>query len=282
MGYTLGIDLGGTTTKLVAGDRQGGLIARKQLRTQPDLGFAQRAAEDFLAGAGIARQDIGRIVLTGVRTSFLTRPILNLPTFTVPEFEAIGRGGLYVSGLEEALVVSMGTGTALVMARDGTCTHLGGSGIGGGTLCGLGRLLLGESDMEKIGALAAQGRPEKVDLLVGDICRSDIPTLQLNLTAANFGKLASDATRGDIALGLVTLILQSVGRQAAFALEYTTVKDVVLTGTLALLQQAGEQFRLMGDLFGLRFHIPQRPSFATALGAVLCPKENQVEIQADG
>lgn len=281
MSYTIGVDLGGTTTKLVAVAGQE-VAARRQTLTGPEEGFAGQAVEEFLDWAGIPRGGVERVVLTGVRTSFLTRPILGLPTHTVPEFEAIGRGGLWVSGLERALVVSMGTGTALVLADGAGCTHLGGSGIGGGTLQGLGRLLLGEGDVAAISRLAAGGRPEQVDLLVGDICRSDLPSLQRELTAANFGKLSPGATREDLALGLVTLVLQSVGVCASFALQGRRERDVALTGTLAGIGQGVEQFQFMSQCFGLRFHIPQEVVFATALGAVLCPTHLRTSIPAPG
>lgn len=272
MAYTIGIDLGGTATKLVACAVGGNPVAWGKLSTRPEPGFAAQAASDFLAGQGIGREEVECIVLTGVRTSFLTQPLLGLPTYTVPELEAIGWGGLAASGLKRALVVSMGTGTALVLAGPEGRSHLGGSGIGGGTLCGLGQLLLGERDGERIGQLAVQGRPEKVDLLMRDICRADIPTLQPELTAANFGKLDPEASRADLALGLVTMILQSVGCQAAFAARGIPIQDIVLTGALTLLGQSGEMFAFMGEMFGLRFHIPARAEFATALGSVLCPQ----------
>ena len=47
-----------------------------------------------------------------------------------------------MSGLDRAVVVSMGTGTAYVMADKGRVSHLGGTGVGGGTLLGLSGLTL--------------------------------------------------------------------------------------------------------------------------------------------
>ena len=281
MGYIIGVDLGTSGTKLAArGPR--GLALRRQPAVRGES-LTARAVEDFLAWAEVPVKEVNRLVLTGVRTSFLTRPLLGLPTFTVPEFEAIGRGGLgQLAGLERALVVSMGTGTALVMAGPEGCAHLGGSGVGGGTLSGLGRLLLGEGRPDRIGALAARGRPEKVDLLMGDICKVDLPNLQREMTAANFGHIAPDAAPEDIALGLVTMVLQSAGLAASFTLRGKDVKDVVLTGALTQLPQAREQFDFMEKCFHLRFHLPDTAPYATACGAAICPEELYTQLKADG
>lgn len=279
MGYIIGVDLGTSGTKLAArGPQRLSFQRRPTVRGET---LAARAVEQFLDWAEIPRNEVDRLVLTGVRTSFFTRPLLGLPTFTVPEFEAIGRGGM-IAGVERALVVSMGTGTALVMAGPEGCAHLGGSGIGGGTLSGLGLLLLGEGRPDRIGQMALRGRPEKVDLLMGDICKVDLPNLQRDMTAANFGHVAPDAAPEDIALGLVTLVLQSAGLAASFTLRGKDVRDVALTGALTQLPQAREQFDFMEECFHLRFHLSDTAAYATAYGAAVCPEELYTELKADG
>lgn len=279
MGYIIGVDLGTSGTKLAArGPQRLSFQRRPTVRGET---LAARAVEQFLDWAEIPRNEVDRLVLTGVRTSFFTRPLLGLPTFTVPEFEAIGRGGM-IAGVERVLVVSMGTGTALVMAGPEGCAHLGGSGIGGGTLSGLGLLLLGEGRPDRIGQMALRGRPEKVDLLMGDICKVDLPNLQRDMTAANFGHVAPDAAPEDIALGLVTMVLQSAGLAASFTLRGTDVRDVSLTGALTQLPQAREQFDFMEACFHLRFHISDTAAYATAYGAAVCPEELYMELKADG
>lgn len=279
MGYIIGVDLGTSGTKLAArGPQRLSFQRRPTVRGET---LAARAVEQFLDWAEIPRNEVDRLVLTGVRTSFFTRPLLGLPTFTVPEFEAIGRGGM-IAGVERVLVVSMGTGTALVMAGPEGCAHLGGSGIGGGTLRGLGLLLLGEGGPDRIGQMALRGRPEKVDLLMGDICKVDLPNLQRDMTAANFGHVAPDAAPEDIALGLVTLVLQSAGLAASFTLRGKDVRDVALTGALTQLPQAREQFDFMEECFHLRFHLSDTAAYATAYGAAVCPEELYTELKADG
>ena len=279
MGYIIGVDLGTSGTKLAArGPQRLSFQRRPTVRGET---LAARAVEQVLDWAEIPPDEGGRVGLTAGRTSFFTPPLLGLPTFTVPEFEAIGRGGV-IAGVERVLVVSMGTGTALVMAGPEGCAHLGGSGIGGGTLSGLGLLLLGEGRPDRIGQMALRGRPEKVDLLMGDICKVNLPNLQRDMTAANFGHVAPDAAPEDIALGLVTLVLQSAGLAASFTLRGKDVRDVALTGALTQLPQAREQFDFMEECFHLRFHLSDTAAYATAYGAAVCPEELYTELKADG
>ena len=63
--------------------------------------------------------------------------IYGLKTIRVEEFTANAKGGLYLSGLDRAIIVSMGTGTAYVYADAQSSEYLGGTGVGGGTLVGL-------------------------------------------------------------------------------------------------------------------------------------------------
>ncbi|MBO7151185.1 MAG: pantothenate kinase, partial [Clostridia bacterium] len=59
------------------------------------------------------------VMITGVGSSFVEGKLYGLPSYLVPEFTAVALGGLYLSSLEKALVVSMGTGTAVVYAQKG-------------------------------------------------------------------------------------------------------------------------------------------------------------------
>lgn len=64
-------------------------------------------------------KNIERIAVTGVGSTYLTKPLYEIECRHVPEFDCIGLGGLYLSGLDSAIVVSMGTGTAIVKAERG-------------------------------------------------------------------------------------------------------------------------------------------------------------------
>ena len=59
----------------------------------------------------------------------------------------------------------IGTGTSVLALGAGHAKRVGGSALGGGTLLGLGRLLLGVDSFDEICALAARGDRRSVDLL---------------------------------------------------------------------------------------------------------------------
>lgn len=267
MAITLGVDVGGSTTKIVGFDQ--GIIGTLQVRAADQKTSLFGAIGHFLYHNGISLEQVEKIVLTGVGAALIEENLYKIPTIKVNEFEAIGRGGLLLSGLSEALVVSMGTGTAFVHAKGEAVTHIGGSGVGGGTLIGLSSKLLGEKDIEAILALAEKGSLSQVDLSISEISNAEISTLPSDATAANFGNVKSTAGREDFALGLMNMIYQTAGVLSGFYCKDHGLKKVVVTGSLAALPQAQKMLDAVGALYDIRFIIPEDAIFATAIGAAL-------------
>ena len=268
MSIILGVDIGGSTTKII-GMQEQTLLGALQVRASDQTTSMYGAIGHFLMKHQIALGSVSSIVLTGVGASFVDEAIYGIDTHKVDEFQAIGRGGLYVSGIEEAFVVSLGTGTAFVRADQQGVLHIGGSGVGGGTLLGLASQMVNKRDMEAVLALAENGCLENVDLSVKEILHHELPSLPLHATASNFGKIKSTATDADLALGIINMVLQTVGMMAVFAARNDTVKDVVLTGTLTTLPQVHEAFATISDRYGVKFIVPQHSVYATAIGAAL-------------
>lgn len=268
MRVVLGIDIGGSTTKVAAFDENRQIVAMQQVRAADQITSLYGAIGRLLHESGLIMDQITDLVLTGVGATQTTGNIYGIPTKRVREFEAIGRGGLLLSRLDEALIVSIGTGTAFVRASNEGSLHIGGSGVGGGTLVGLSKALFEESDIEAILARAEQGNLDNVDLTIRDITNGEIPSLPAYATASNFGKVKSTATDGDLALGLMNMVYQTVGMLAVFVCEGTGMRDVVFTGSLASLPQARRFLGDVGALYPhLRFIIPDNAMFATAVGA---------------
>ncbi|MFT4143062.1 MAG: hypothetical protein QM644_01300 [Mobilitalea sp.] len=117
MGIILGIDVGGSTTKIVAYRNKKQMVGRLQVRASDQLTSLYGAIGHFLHMHQLSLNDISRIVLTGVGTSYIKDNIYGIPTIKVDEFQAIGHGGAMLSQLDEALVVSMGTGSAYVQVK---------------------------------------------------------------------------------------------------------------------------------------------------------------------
>ncbi|MDR2570536.1 MAG: pantothenate kinase [Oscillospiraceae bacterium] len=274
MGIILGIDVGGSTTKIVGLERGGNncscekRVGALQVRAADQKTSMYGAIGNFLSTHGLGIGDVSIIYLTGVGASFISEQIYGIETRKVSEFHAIGRGALCLTGLGEALVVSMGTGTAFVRAGKNETIHLGGSGVGGGTILGLASQMLGKNNIDAILALAQKGDLGNVDLSVRDILGTTVRSLPHDLTAANFGKIKNTVSDCDIALGTINMVFETVGMLAVFALKNDTIKDVVLTGTLATFPQAKTVFSKFNELTGVNFIIPGDAIFATALGAI--------------
>lgn len=271
MGIILGIDIGGSTTKIVGLNPDGSIHSMLRVRAEDQLTSLFGALGNYLSSNRLSLRDVRRIVLTGVGATYVEGDIYDIPTLRVSEFEASGTGALSLSGQKSAVVVTMGTGTAFLRAEeDGTVRHLCGSGIGGGTLGGLCHKLVGMERFGQIKKLAARGDLNHVDLTIKDISRNAASTLDPDMTAANFGNLAEDATPADLAAGVVNLVLQAIGTMTVLACQSCGLSTVVLTGSVTTLDQAAANFRFFEKLYGIHYIIPENATFATAIGAGLC------------
>ena len=268
---TIGIDIGGSTTKIVgfSTDNDHRLIEPLSVKATDPITSVYGAFGKFLTENNLELSDINKVAITGVGSKYITKPLYALPCENVPEFRCIGLGGLYLSNFERAIVVSMGTGTAIVHAtKDGGLDYLGGTGVGGGTLVGISEKLLGVANVEHISALAEKGNLDNIDLRIKDITPGsyDLPA---NMTAANFGKLSDLASKEDLALGLINMIYETVGMMAVFNSRMHNTNDIVLTGNLTQTNQATEIFKTLSDMFKVNFVIPNRAQYSTVIGAAL-------------
>jgi len=264
----IGIDVGGSTTKIVGYDQKE-LFSPLLVKANDPVSSVYGAFGRFLNENKLKLHDIDRIMITGVGSTFIEEKIFGIPTYKVDEFLAIGMGGLFLSKLERAIIVSMGTGTAYVMANKDKAYHLGGTGVGGGTLLGLSSRMLNIRNFNDIIDMAKGGDLRHVDLTIADISHNNVGELTGDATASNFGKMIDRATNADIALGIINLVFQTIGMMAVFASRNEKVKDVVLTGNLANVPQARKIFDELTKLFGVDFHIPDHAEFATAAGAAM-------------
>lgn len=224
-------------------------------------------------------ESLRAIGTTGGRHRDLPESYKDIPLIKVGEAQAVGRGGLLMAGLEEALVVSAGTGTAMIAARGKNCQHITGSAVGGGTLLGLGKLCLGTSDPLEIAALAAKGNPAHVDGTLEDVIGGGIGTLPKDATAVNLGrlvKLERKPEREDLAAGLVTLVSQVIAVIALNAAKAEGLERVVIVGHLPDLEPIRAAILRVWGFYGVKNPpiIPEQRGFATALGAALVAEDS--------
>lgn len=269
MNVIIGIDVGGSTTKIVGYYEDGKLIGRLMVEAADPLTSAYGALGKFVNENKLSLSQVKQILLTGVGSSLFKENIYGIPTHKVDEFEAIGLGGLALSNKKEGLIISMGTGTAFVRADKDGIRHIGGSGVGGGTVLGLCGRLCNARSFETVVEMAHKGDLKKVDLNISDISAGDISTLTSDATASNFGKMTDGVTPEDLARGVLNMVFQTIGMLAVFACRQDGIKDVIVTGTLSTVPCANVLFKQVERLYKIKFIIPQHSIYATATGAAL-------------
>ena len=240
MGIVVGIDIGGSTTK-IAGFQGKDMLIPVQISANNAIASLFGAFGKFLYDNKLALEDIQQVNLTGVGCSAVDQAIYGLPTYRVDEFTANGVGGGYFAqGKKEFMVVSMGTGTSFVGVKDGIPTHLGGIGIGGGTIIGLSKLMLNTSDIDKIQELALGGQVGHIDLRVGDILH---------------------------------MVIESICQTAALISQGTNMKDFILIGALTNFPECEAVCGMIKTLFpDLNFYVPKDGEYGTAIGTALAEK----------
>lgn len=276
MSIVIGIDVGISTTKIV-GIRDGEIFAPIRIRATDPVTSLYGAFGKYLHENKIELNDVEHVMLTGVGSAYINKPVYGLPTDKAEEFIADGLGARYESGRDRIIVVSMGTGTSLVRCDGDKIEHIGGIGIGGGTLQGLSRLLLKTDDIRTVSEIAKSGDVSNINLLIGDISARPLPGLPMDAVASLFGNARSDASREDIALGLIWTVLQSVGQSAVLASIGSNIKEYVMIGNLTLLPQCREVFPAIERLYGVKLIISKYSEFCTAIGAALCYFDDRYE-----
>lgn len=268
MGYIIGIDIGGSTTKIV-GLKEHTIAGSARVRASDPLTSAYGAFGHFLDQQGLKLSEIDKVMCTGVGSSFLKEDIYGIPIRKVDEFQAIGLGGKYISGLDHCIVVSMGTGTSVTSVNGEKIEYIGGSGVGGGTIVGLCSKLIGSGSFFHIAELATQGDVSRVDLTVGDITKDQLANMNTRTTAANFGKVTDDAGDADLAMGVVNMVFQTVGIIAMMAAKGHHTDQIVLTGSLTRIEAARSVIRDLEELYKVHYIVPERSEYSTAIGAAL-------------
>ena len=266
----LGIDIGGSTTDIVGIDNNE-IFDLFTVEASDPTTSAYGALGKMLTKNKLDIADIDKIAITGVGSSYIDSTIFGIKTIKVDEFEAIGLGGSFLSGINKALVVSLGTGTAMVNVNKSKIEHIGGTGIGGGTLLGLGKGILNIIDFEEIIELAKHGNLHKVDLTIGDISNEKVGTLNQSVTASNLGNVHKVASEEDYAKGILNLIYQNIGMLAVFGAQMTNNKDIIFTGKLAQIEEGITILKALRDnkSYDIKLHFPENATFSTAIGAAI-------------
>jgi type II pantothenate kinase len=254
-------DCGLSRTKIVTYE-DGEIIKREIIAGLPEIGedtnspqgalTPQQARGGFPAATGVFAEKTGAKII-------------------IPEFEAAAAGLRRLSGKDEFLGVIIGTGTPFLRVSGDTYAHIGGTGVGGGTVTGLGALLCGETDFDKLYSLSKCGKSSVLDLMLRDISFETSDLLPENVTACNFGKEKTEAAAEDKAAAIFTLVFQVVFVMAALAAR--DLDTIVVGGGLSNLPEAVDTANQIGAMHGKTFIFPDDREFSNAIGAAFCAQK---------
>lgn len=264
-GY-IAIDIGMTNIDLVTTGLDG--LTMQMLKNKHGSAAAQvhqalqAIHEDLMPGMTLG--------VTGGRYRDLPERLDGFGICKVDEMQALGLGGLALAKAETGLVVGAGTGTAMVAARGGQVNHVTGSAVGGGTLLGLSKLILGTDDALEIDRLAQAGDASAVDIMLHEAVGGKVGRLPADANAVNLGKVNREDgfIRENLAAGLVRLVAQVIAVIAINAAAAEKLEKIILVGHLMDLASIRREISLVGEFYDREFTIPENPGFGTAMGVL--------------
>lgn len=261
----VGIDAGGTLIK-VAYSENGSI----QFDKYPIAEIEQVA---FWVN-GLSQAEI---CITGGKSGVLLS-LLTTEAKEMVEFEATHLGVQFLlkrmERSEDAyLLTNVGTGTSIHCIENNRHERLGGTGIGGGTLIGLSRLLTGVTNYEEIVSLARQGSRDRIDLKVKHIYEGKVPPISGELTASNFGsklfEAADDLTKEELLAAVIGLVGETVSTISVQAAQQCKSSTIIYIGTSffhnPLLKEVVESYTVLRGAVPLFL---ENGEFSGAVGAM--------------
>lgn len=273
--YIISTDLGSTNFKAIIlkvwdslDETNIDLVGKVRIKTTDFALFIYDIIEKF----DINIDSIDKIIVTGTGSSFLSDNFKGIDIIKIDEFNSIAYGGLILSKSDEAMIVSIGTGTTILYSNMKETIRLGGTGLGGGTLVGLSNVILKNilnvSDkiisFNELISLAKKGNKNNVDLLIGDINNGNIGNMSKDITAANFAGMNKKAKLEDYVAAVLNMILENI----ALLIKALYKKGkIVLIGTLVSEEYVKNCLNKISEYTGNTFTFIDDSEYAIAIGA---------------
>ena len=257
MAVRIGIDIGSSTTKIVAFEGEH-MLPPMAVKADSQVASLYGAFGRYLYENNLQLLDVEGVYITGVGSKYVEKAVYDRPTYKVDEFVA--------------------TGTFFVKVTENEMKHLGGVGLGGGTICGLSSIILNTGDIHEIVPLSRKGDVAKIDLRIGDLAKEKLPGLNLDVTASNFGKADAQSKPEDIAAGIVHMVIENICQAGILASRNTGIKDYILIGGLTKFFECRQIIEDFKSLWDVKITIPEYSDYATAIGAVIAPDAEKEEI----
>lgn len=273
--YTLALDFGSTNFKYLILK-----VSEDEKETNIEVfGKGRDVVTDFalfisniLKQYNIEEKDVDKIIATGTGSSYLEKEFHNIEIIKVDEFNAIAYGGLILSKFEKANVVSIGTGTTIVYSDLKTIKRIGGTGLGGGTLVGLGSAILSDignkereiTNFKTLIDMAKLGDKSNVDLMIGDINKGNIGNMTSDITAANFAATNKKANKYDYISAALNMILENI---SLLVKAVCNDEPVVYIGTMVSDEYVRECLYKIADYTGSKIMFVEDSEYAIVIGA---------------
>lgn len=256
----IGIDIGATNTQAV-------LVNRNKIKYLFCTETNSISKYIKIVKKMVKKEKI-KVVATGGGANKFGK-FLEIPIEPVDEINSIGIGGVILTNKKNALVVSIGTGTPMVSVNNGNVEHVGGTGLGGGTLKGLMQLILKGDDLDSFEKLAKYGNHNNIDLTIKDIIGKDLGKIPAWATASNLGKIKIRSNKQkDIALGLFNMTAEVIATLAFFvAKNYNLQRDIVFCGRVAKNRIIRKRLIETVKIWGGKAIVPKNAEYCTAVGA---------------
>lgn len=273
MNTIIALDIGGTTIDSIEFDTENQKIIYKN--SLESKNYPKKNLQEIIKALGIEEKILQRkkIRITGASA-------LNLPQTIeikgekiflqkILEFESIAAGGKFLSKKNSGLVISLGTGTAMVSFKNENWEHVKGTGIGGGTFLALGEAILQTRSFTELSTLVEKGESKNIDLSVGDIAGGDLGILSADTTASNFAKYSKNSAKEDIALGIANLVAQSIASLAIEKAKRLGHSNIIVGGKLSRLKFLITQMEKTAKFFDMKIFCPPDADFMTTIGACI-------------
>ena len=266
----IGIDAGGTLTKIAYWNDE------KKLKLKKFLSSDFHAVKDWID----SNHSLASICLTGGRAEQLKDYLFSKNEIPyIVEFDATMNGVMYQLKQEKvscssAVIANIGTGTSIHIMNGQVHSRIGGTGIGGGTLTGLGMALTGITNYLDIIETSKQGNRTFIDVLVSDIYEKNKLPIKGSLTASNFGGIAiktqNEKSEPDLLAGVQGLIGEVVSSLCIQAADAHGFEDIIFIGSTLenneLLQQVIESYTLLKQKNPIFL---KKHGYSGAIGALL-------------
>lgn len=266
MNNRIGIDAGGSLIK-IAYEENGRFHFRKQPIGKMDEAF------EWLKIVSTNK----RIFLTGGRAGKIKAELFPEAEI-VDEFTAACEGATYFmmkEGLprgEKSLLINIGTGISWIKIDEEKYERVLGSGIGGGTFMGMGKLMADSSDFANLVRLSASGQRGNVDLLVKDIYHPEEPPIPGDLTASNFAKTEAinSSSPADKMASFMNLMAETIALLTVQTAALHGIKKVIFIGsTLAGNKPLQDNLDFYCKMSELDPIFLQNGEFSGAIGAII-------------